>query len=172
MSKQRQVQWIDSKRGLVLYAGLALAIGGLGAAAVAKAADDDARPVSTVAASTRQAPGRPPGATVEDRVRTLTLALDLDTRQQSQLTKVLENHAEQVRKAWNDSSVPAAYRVSATRIISDQTAEQIRALLTEEQRKKFNPPRQARDSSARPTGPSVEDWMKAAQPKAGGASRR
>jgi hypothetical protein len=99
----------------------------------------------------------------DDRVRILSRALDLDAKQQSELRKVLERQREQIRKVWSDTSVPAGYRVIATRAISDKTADQIRALLNDEQKKKYNPPRQAHEAAA-PSSTTVEDWMKAADP--------
>ena len=105
---------------------------------------------------------------LEERVKTLSQALGLDATQQSELRKALESQREQVKKIWNDASMSAAYRVSATQAVSDKTADQIRALLNEEQRKKYKPPAQhnrqhnAADGSAKP---GVEDWMNAAKPK-------
>ena len=104
---------------------------------------------------------------LEDRVNVLSKALNLDEKQQSDLRKVLEGQREQVRMIWSDTSVPAAYRVIATQALSEKTADQIRALLNEEQKKKYNLPRQpheATEGSAKPK--SVEDWMMdAAKPK-------
>jgi hypothetical protein len=113
---------------------------------------------------TQRLSGHTLGANLDDRVKTLALALNLDAAQQVKLKSVLEFQRDQVRKVWDDSSVPAAYRVNATRTISDTTADRIRALLTEEQRKKYNqphPPRQRAADGSR----SVEDWMNATQPK-------
>jgi hypothetical protein len=112
----------------------------------------------------RPAPSRlSPG--LEDRVRNLAQALDLDATQQSELRKLLASQREQVRKIWNDSSVPPAYRVSATRAISDQTADRIRAMLNEEQSKKYILPKPPQEALAGSPRPSVEDWMNAAKAK-------
>lgn len=117
------------------------------------------------------APSRPmprhaaAGSGLDARVRTLSKFLDLDAAQQSELRKVLENQRERVRMLWNDSNVPPANRISATRAISDNTADQIRALLTEEQRKKYNPPRQPRPAGADADKHSVEEWMNATRAK-------
>jgi hypothetical protein len=105
------------------------------------------------------------GSGLDARVRTLSKFLDLDAAQQSELRKVLENQREQVRKLWNDSTVAPANRISATRAISDNTADQIRALLNEEQRKKYNPPRQPHPAGADADKRSVEEWMNAARAK-------
>jgi hypothetical protein len=141
---------------------LALAVCCLG---TARAADDGPE---SAQATVRQASRRAVGASLDDRVGVLSQALDLDATQQVQLRKVLENQREQVGKIWNDVSIPAAYRVNATRAISDDTADKIRSLLTEEQRGKYNPPKRPREKSADHAGPSVEDWMKSSQPKAAG----
>ena len=125
-----------------------------------------ARASADVESTPVQAPGRQvPRHGLEDRVRVLAKALDLDAKQQSELRKVLEDQREQVRKVWSDTSVPAAYRVSATEAIGDRTADRIRALLNEEQRKRYKPPRVSRDALAGSTPPDVEAWM------AGGKAR-
>lgn len=113
----------------------------------------------------RHAPRHHHGANLEDRVNMLTQALGLDVKQQSELRKVLEGQREQIRRVWDDASAPAAYRVIATQSISDKTADQIRALLNEEQRKKYKPPRPAHGVAADSAQLSLEDWMKAAKPK-------
>ena len=100
-------------------------------------------------------------AGMDDRVQRLSKALDLDARQQGELRKVLEAQREQVRRAWSDTSVPAAYRVGATQAISDKTADRIRALLNDGQRQKYNPPKPPHESLANSAKPSVEDWMNA-----------
>jgi hypothetical protein len=97
------------------------------------------------------------------RVKALTKALDLDAAQQSELKKVLEDQREQVRNVWADTAVAAPYRISATRAINDKTADRNRALLNDEQKKKYNPPRPPHEAA--PDGPSVEDWMNAAKRK-------
>lgn len=112
----------------------------------------------------RQVPHHHNRIGLEDRVRTLSKALDLDATQQSELRKVLEDQREQVGRIWSDASVPAAYRVSATQAISDKTADRIRALLNEEQRKKYKTARQ-HGAAADSAKPNVEAWMDAAKPK-------
>ena len=111
----------------------------------------------------RRAPRHVQGPSLEDRVKTLSQALDLDAKQQARLRKVLEGQREQVRRVWSDASVPAAYRVSATQAISDNTADQIRALLSEEQKKHYNPPKPPREALPGSSRPSVEAWMSPAK---------
>lgn len=104
------------------------------------------------------------GQGLEDRVKLLTHELDLDAKQQGEMRKLLESQREQVRRVWNDSSLPAANRVGATRAISDRTGDQIRAMLNEEQRKKYNSAKPPRDAESSPR-PDVEYWMNPAKPE-------
>ncbi len=114
-------------------------------------------------APARSATSRIPRRQGDDRVAALTRALNLDAAQQAQLTKVLESRRERISKVWNDATLPAAYRISATRAIEDNTADQIRAMLSEEQKKKYNPSRPPQKVGPGVDEPSVEDWMKATQ---------
>ena len=77
------------------------------------------------------------------------------------LRKVLEGQREQVQRIWTEGSVSGAERVAATRELNRRVADQIRAILTDEQRRKYDPPpADAGDAVARTTtGASVEDWM-------------
>ena len=50
----------------------------------------------------------------------------------------------------------------STAVPSKVAADQIRRLLTEEQRKKYSLAGQPKDRAPNATGPTVEDWMKAA----------
>ena len=104
------------------------------------------------------------GTSLDNRVRALSKMLSLDTRQQADVRKLLEGQREQVRRVWEDAAVPAPYRISATQAISDKTADQIRALLNDEQKKKYNPPKQPHEALAG-SAPSVETWMNPAKPQ-------
>ena len=99
------------------------------------------------------------------RVTLLSAELSLDAQQQAQVRRILEDQREQVMRVWNDSSLAAANRVSATRIISDRTADRIRAILTEEQKAKYNRARKPRAAGENAASPSIEEWMKAAAAK-------
>jgi Spy/CpxP family protein refolding chaperone len=97
--------------------------------------------------------------TLEDRVRLLTKALELSPKQQEALRQVLERQRADVMKIWADDAIPAPYRVSATQAISDRAADDIRALLNEEQKKKYNPPKPPRDALQGDDRPNVESLM-------------
>jgi periplasmic protein CpxP/Spy len=99
------------------------------------------------------------------RVTLLSAELGLSAQQQDQVRRILEDQREQVMRVWNDSSLAAANRVSATRNISDRTADRIRAILTEEQKAKYHQARKPREAGENSASPSVEEWMKAAAMK-------
>jgi hypothetical protein len=119
---------------------------------------------TAAAASARQVPRHRKGASIDDRVRFLSKALGLDAKQQSELRKVLEAQREEIGKVWADEEAPAAYRIKATETISEQTADRIRALLNDEQKKKYNAPRQ-RPAPGESARPDVEAWMDAGKLK-------
>ena len=98
---------------------------------------------------------------LDDRVKALSKALDLDAKQQSELKTLLDDQREQVRRVWANAAVPVAYRIGETQAIDDKTAERIRALLNEEQKQKYNPPRQPQPAAQ--SVPNVEAWMNPAQ---------
>ena len=155
---------------LILRFGLAIAASGLLVAGAAPAADappaaDVSAPTETPAVTSAQPPAMHQMARprADDRVAVLTRALNLNSDQQLQLSQVLESRREQIRQVWSDNSGPAAYRISATRAIDDRTADQIRALLNDEQKKKYNPSRPPHKLGPGVEEPSVEDWMKATQ---------
>ena len=102
---------------------------------------------------------------LEQRITLLSAELSLDAQQQAQVRRILEDQREQVMRVWNDSSLPAANRVSATRVIGDRAADRIRAILTEEQKAKYHQARKPREPGENPPSPSVEAWMKAAAMK-------
>ena len=112
-------------------------------------------------AATRAPSSRDRGNALEQRVGLYARELHLDARQQSQLRSLLAWQREQVQQVWRDPGIDAANRIYATRAIGDAAADRMRALLTPEQRKQFNPPRPPRPALD-PTAPSVQDWLDAA----------
>jgi hypothetical protein len=99
--------------------------------------------------------------TLEGRVTTYARSLGLDSNQQMRLRALLMWQRDQVQRIWNDTTLTAAMQIHATSAIGDATADRIRAILTEEQRMRYNPPRPPRDSVAQAAAPDVESWMKA-----------
>jgi hypothetical protein len=131
------------------------------AAGAARAVDDSeaAAPVPQDTAHRRKR-----ASPLDRRVMLLARELGLDATQQAQVKKVLEAQREQVARLWNDKSIPAARRVSATQAIGDRTADRIRALLNDEQRKRYIKPRH-RDVAVGTAGGDVESWMNAGKRK-------
>lgn len=99
---------------------------------------------------------------LEDRVQLMAKELDLDAAQQLQLKGILLNQRAEVLDVWNNSSVPAALRVSATQAISEKTADRIRAMLTDAQRAKYIKSR-PHDTPAGAPGNDLQKWMTATQ---------
>jgi type IV secretory pathway VirB9-like protein len=128
----------------------ALLIGAASAAAVEPAA-------RTLSAAPLHRAAR---GTLDERLEALSRMLNLDTRQQASVRELLQRQRMQVMQIWEDAGVPAAYRVHATQMLSEQTSERIRALLNEEQKKKFPQPQPMR---AAPTdslgGRSIDEWI-------------
>jgi len=96
------------------------------------------------------------GGSLQHRVDVLGKALQLDARQRTELAAILESQRQAVTKIWSDPAMLPAERTPATRALQLRTADQIRAMLSEEQRKRYNPPN---PQGAAPPSPNVEDWM-------------
>lgn len=99
---------------------------------------------------------------MDNRVRLLARELQLDARQQSEVTKILQQQRSDVAKVWSDPSVSAALRIAATQAIGDKTADKIRALLNDAQRSKYILPRQHEAPVGAPGG-DVQKWLQTAQ---------
>jgi len=99
---------------------------------------------------------------LDERVRSLTKALDLSPAQQAQLRKLLLQQRDEIKGVWDDASIPASDRIGATQAISERTADRIRAMLTDEQKKKYGPPPSERPP--RPDSSTVEKWMNPTKP--------
>jgi hypothetical protein len=98
------------------------------------------------------------GASVLDRrIAALSAALALDAAQQAGVRRVLEEQRLATERAWSDPAVPAALRVKATQNIAAHSVGEIRALLNDEQRKKYIQPRAAATQPEQ--RPNVETWM-------------
>ena len=103
--------------------------------------------------------GRPPA--LERRVAVYAGSLGLNANQQALLRSVLLRQRDEMQRVWNDTTLTAAMRVHATQAISGATADRIRSMLTEAQRKRYNPPPTPHNNMARTDSPSVESWMNA-----------
>jgi hypothetical protein len=99
---------------------------------------------------------------LDDRVQLMTKELGLDATQQAELKGILLNQRTEVLGVWNNSSSPAALRIGATQAISEQTADRIRAMLTDAQREKYIKSR-PHDTPVGAPGSDLQKWMTATQ---------
>lgn len=99
-----------------------------------------------------------------DAAATFAKRLDLDAKQEAQVRRLLANRQAQVRKLWNDPSIDGDDRVGAVKAINAKTVEQIRSLLTEEQKQKYIQLKPAASPATEPAS-SAEDWMHALRPR-------
>lgn len=99
--------------------------------------------------------------TIDDQVKRFTESLDLSETQQSEVKQILEFRQQQTRRIRLDDSLSGAERISRIRGLQDSTVARIRAVLNDDQKKKYDPlaVRQAQKDSP---PASVGDWMKAA----------
>ena len=97
------------------------------------------------------------GGTLQHRVDVLSKALQLDARQRTELLAILERQRQAVSKIWSDPAMLPAERTPATMALQERTANQIRAILSEEQKKLYNPPK---PQGAETPPPNVEEWMR------------
>jgi len=90
--------------------------------------------------------------------------LDLTEAQQTAVKKILEQRQQEALRIRNDSSVSGSVRIERFRALQDNTVERIRAVLNEEQKKKYDPLAVRRRQPASDQR-SVEDWLKVTTPK-------
>lgn len=90
--------------------------------------------------------------------------LDLDANQQAQVRGLLAIRQAQIRSVWSDPEIAGDDRVGAIKALNAKTVEQIRSLLTEEQKQKYFQPRPVGSVPPEP-GPGVEEWLRALRPQ-------
>jgi hypothetical protein len=103
-------------------------------------------------------------SSIDERVRQFGKNYELNEAQQAAVKKILEQRQEETLRIRLDPSLTGSARIERFRALQDATIARIRAVLNEEQRKKYNPlaPRavpQAKDQR------SVEDWLKLTTPQ-------
>jgi hypothetical protein len=85
--------------------------------------------------------------------------LELDPRQEAEVRRLLAMRQSEIRRVWINPGIAADDRVGAVKAINNNTTSQIRALLTEEQRKKYF--QQPAANAATDPKPSVREWLTA-----------
>jgi hypothetical protein len=108
------------------------------------------------AAAEHQPRGQAGRATLENRVDYLSKALDLDAQQRARLLVILEAQRAAVMKIWSDPALLPAERAPATRAVEERTADRIRAILSDKQKERYNPPK---SQSTKSSTPDVGKWM-------------
>ena len=101
--------------------------------------------------------------TIDDRVRVLARSLDLNEAQRAAVKKILEQRRQETLRIRQDPSISGGARIDRFRALQDNTVERIRAVLNDEQKKKYDPLAVRRMQPA-PQQRSVEDWLKVTTP--------
>ena len=96
---------------------------------------------------------------LDERVRQFGQGLGLSEDQRAAVKKILEKRQRDTLRLRVDPSLSGAARIERFRGLQVSTVEEIRAVLNEEQRKKYNP-LAPRDIPQPPNQRSVEDWIK------------
>jgi len=74
----------------------------------------------------------------DQRLQMLTQQLNLTSDQQSQIKPILENESQQMQSLHSDSSLSQQDRMSKMREIRQNTASQIKPILTPDQQTKWD----------------------------------
>lgn len=121
-------------------------------------------------------PGAPPRVAntlrkppARDSAAVFAKRLDLDGKQEMQVRRLLAMRQAQIRSLWSDPLIAGDDRVGAVKAINAKTVEEIRSLLTEEQKHKYVQPLPVGSPATEP-GPSVQDWLQALRPQKPDAS--
>jgi len=105
---------------------------------------------------------QPPSA--EEQTARLATALTLTEEQQGKVKAILEAQHQQMGKLLEDSSVAPEDRFAKMRELREKAHSQIKGLLTDEQKKKFDEMEQHRGERMRHGGPPPDDKSKDQSP--------
>lgn len=109
-------------------------------------------------------PGAAAGAgTLDQRVKLLARELNLDEQQQADLRQILARQRDAVRKVWNDRTLLPVERAPATIAVVERTSDEIRGILSAEQKRKYNQPKPPPVPETKPA--DVSAWMDATRQK-------
>lgn len=152
----------ERSAGLKHYCGIAFS--GLALAATIFAADAPAVPQVAAISPARQTHRAHGSSSIDDRVKQFAKSLDLNEAQQAAVKRILEQRQQETLKMRLDPSITGSVRIERFRALQVSTVQQIRAVLNEEQSKKYDPLAPGRLPPA-PDQRSVEDWLKVTTPK-------
>jgi Spy/CpxP family protein refolding chaperone len=147
-----------NRRGCRIFAKLAsvLPLFLLSASISAQVADSARAPQRVIRSHQRPSP--------DERGKVLARYLELDEMQKMALRKILEQRQQEVLQMRFTPLPAGSAQIDRFRAIQDKAANRIRAVLNQEQRKKYDLLVMRR---ATPAGSktSVQDWLKAATPR-------
>ena len=102
--------------------------------------------------------------TLDDQVQKLAKTLDLNESQQFEVKRILEKQQDSIRRLRDQGAPAGTDLVSRLHVIHAQTIAQIRAIVNEDQLKKYDAFAQPMvQKSSAPV--NVDDWLKPAKPK-------
>lgn len=107
---------------------------------------------------------RPQRQTLDDHVKALAKALDLNEMQQAAVKRILEQRQMETLRLRRDTSISGDERIARFRALQEQTVQRIRGVLNDEQKTKYDP-LAVRNIAPAPDQKSFEDWMKATKPQ-------
>lgn len=79
------------------------------------------------------------------------------------MKKILVLQQQEILRLRRDGSISGSDRIGRLRALHDQTAERIRNVLNDEQKKKYNP-LATKQLAPQPDQKSLEDWLKVTTP--------
>ena len=131
--------------------------------ALAQADETATPPAATPVTPRHHASGRSKRPTLDDRIAVLGKNLDLTEAQRSAVKRILEQRQQQTLQIRN-SAAPGNVRIAQFRALQDSTITQIRGILTDEQKKKYDPMLVRKIPASDAPQRSVEDWIKLTTP--------
>jgi len=97
-------------------------------------------------------------AKAPDRVEALVKGLQLNEAQEAEVRRALKAQRDALRRLKSAPADPEVPRVAAIHAITSRTTDRIRAVLTDEQRKKYGQAMPG-DLATGQGAPTVEEWM-------------
>jgi hypothetical protein len=126
------------------------------------ATHDPATPAAPAAPRHHASP-RNQRPTLDDRIAALSKNLELTEPQRTAVKNILIRRQQQTLRIRN-SAVPGDVRIGQFRALQDQTINEIRAVLTDDQKKKYDPLVLRNIPKSDEPQRSLEDWIKLTTP--------
>jgi hypothetical protein len=123
----------------------------------------DAPATDAPAARHRHTAARYTKPTLDDRIAVLSKNLQLTEPQRVALKNILIDRQQQSLRIRN-ANVPGDVRIGRFRALQDRTVDKIRSILTDEQKKKYDPALSRTVPPPDVPQRSLEDWIKATTP--------